>query len=107
MRTDIMELSNLSQFMIELKHSGTSEYHGAYKQIPLRLRFVSNARVTALTSMFEGASKNKILNDLIEIALDQVYEKMTDEQKSVYQEIQSLTLADSIKILDSGNEKDD
>ena len=29
-----MELSNLSQFMIELKHSGKSEYHGAYKQIP-------------------------------------------------------------------------
>ena len=28
-----MELSNLSQFMIELKHSGKSEYHGAYKQI--------------------------------------------------------------------------
>lgn len=107
MRVNIMELSNLSQFMIELQHSGKSEYHGAYKQIPLRLRFVSNARVTALTSMFEGASKNKILNDLIEIALDQVYEKMTDEQKAVYEEIQSLTLADTIKSVESGDEKDD
>ena len=57
--------------------------------------------------MFEGASKNKILNDLIEIALDQVYEKMTDEQKSVYEQIQSLTLADTIKSVESGDEKDD
>lgn len=101
-----MPLSNLSQFMIELKHSGTSEYFGAYKQIPLRLRFVSNARVTALTSMFQGASKNKILNDLIEIALDQVYEKMTDDQKAYYHEIESLTLAETIKSADSGDEKD-
>jgi hypothetical protein len=107
MRTNTMELSNLSQFMIELKHSGTSEYHGAYKQIPLRLRFVSNARVTALTSMFEGASKNKILNDLIEIALDQVYEKMTDDQKAIYEEIQSFTLADTLKSAESGDEKND
>ena len=107
MRTNSMELSNLSQFMIELQHSGTSEYHGAYKQIPLRLRFVSNARVTALTSMFSGASKNKILNDLIEIALDQVYSKMTDEQKAKFQEIESFTLADTIKIVESGDEKDD
>ena len=56
-----MELSNLSQFMIELKHSGKSEYHGAYKQIPLRLRFISNARVTALTSILKVQVKIKFL----------------------------------------------
>ena len=46
-------------------------------------------------------------NDLIQIALDQVYEKMTDDQKAVYEEIQSFTLADTIKSVESGNEKDD
>ena len=32
---------------------------------------------------------------------------MTDDQKAVYEEIQSFTLADTIKSVESGNEKDD
>ena len=35
-----MELSNLSQFMIELKHSGKSEYHGAYKSLYASVLFL-------------------------------------------------------------------
>lgn len=102
-----MELSKLNQFMLEVSHSGKSEYSGAYKQIPLRLRFISNSKLVALSGILNGASKNKILNDLIEIALDQVYEKMSKDQKALFDELQSGALAGSFINLESGDEKDD
>lgn len=102
-----MELSNLQQFLIELNHSGKSEYNGALKNIALRLRFVSSAKVDALTAMLgSGASRNKVLNDLIEIALDEVYSKLSPEQKAHLDELESLTLADSLFVVDdSGSDK--
>ena len=102
-----MELSKLNEFMIEVGHAGTSEYYGAYKQIPLRLRFISNSKLVALSGMLNGASKNKILNDLIEIGLDQVYEKMTEDQKATFDQLQSGALAGSFINIESGDEKDD
>lgn len=102
-----MEMSNLSQFMIELHNSGKSEYHGAYKQIPLRLRFHSHVRLIALTGMFHNSSKNKILNDLIEIAIDQVLEKMTPDQVKMFEELQSLAITGTLDVDGSGDEKND
>ena len=102
----IDEPTNFQVFMAEVNKTAKTESIGVYHQVPFRMARWNFARLEGLRNHM-GEPRNKVLNSLIEIALDQVYEKMTDEQKAVYEEIQSLTLADTIKSVESGDEKDD
>jgi hypothetical protein len=70
-----MEPTNLQIFVAEVKGTGESEYMGVYKQVPLRLRAGVFAEVEALQEMMartQKVSRNKVINDLLEIAIDQV-----------------------------------
>ncbi|WP_180125031.1 hypothetical protein [Acinetobacter sp. YH12080] len=74
--------SNLEILVAEVKGTGQSEYWGLAKQIPLRLELPIFARVEALHEMISQNQKtprNKVLNDLINIALDEVMKKLDDE----------------------------
>lgn len=81
-----MEPTNLQIFVAEVKGTGESEYMGIYKQVPLRLRAGVFAEVEALQEMMartQKVSRNKVINDLLEIAIDQV--KGSLDEKSLEQ----------------------
>ena len=70
-----MEPTNLQIFVAEVKGTGESDYIGVYKQVPLRLRADVFAEVEALQEMMaktQKVSRNKIINDLLQIAIDEV-----------------------------------
>ena len=74
-----MEPTNLQIFVAEVKGTGESEYMGIYKQVPLRLRAGVFAEVEAFQEMMsktQKVSRNKIINDLLQIAIDQVKESL-------------------------------
>ena len=70
-----MEPTNLQVFVAEVKGTGESEYMGVYKQVPLRLRADIFAEVEAFQEMMaktQKVSRNKVINDLLRIAIDEV-----------------------------------
>jgi hypothetical protein len=74
-----MEPTNLQIFVAEVKGTGESEYMGIYKQVPLRLRAGVFAEVEAFQEMMaktQKVSRNKIINDLLQIAIDQVKDSL-------------------------------
>ena len=70
-----MEPTNLQIFVAEVKGTGESDYIGVYKQVPLRLRADVFAEVEALQEMMsktQKISRNRVINDLLRIAIDEV-----------------------------------
>ena len=75
--------TNLQIFVSELKKTGRSNYHGAYFQVPFRIQYHLPARVEALAKHLNG-SRNKVLNDLLAIALDQVYQSLDLDEDTLH-----------------------
>lgn len=72
------EPTKLQMLLAEINKTGTSDFVGVYKQVPFRIALSPYARLTALVKYMES-SRNKVLNDLLEIALDQVYSNLTPQ----------------------------
>jgi len=100
-----METTKLQMFVAEVKGTAESEYMGLSKQIPLRLRIDLFAEVMALHEMLSANQKtprNKVLNDLLDIAIDQVkkeldpdsYEKLNTLAFHHYKELSSFESGD-------------
>lgn len=78
------EPTNLQLFVAELKKTGRSSYHGAYFQVPFRVQMHLHAKVEALTKHL-GSTRNKVLNDLLSIALDQVYQSLDLDEDTLHE----------------------
>ena len=77
-----MEPTNLQIFVSEVKGSGESDYKGIYKQVPLRLRVGVFAEVEAFTDMMartQKVSRNKVINDLLQIAIENVKDLLDEK----------------------------
>lgn len=74
--------SKLDTLVAEISGTAESEYIGLYKQIPFRVRLSLFARLSALHTVQNSHNKtprNALLNDLLEIAMDQVMSKLDEE----------------------------
>lgn len=73
---DIMNKPTKLQMLVaEINGTAESEYIGVYKQIPFRVQLQLFARLSALhemQNMHGKTPRNALLNDLLDIALDQV-----------------------------------
>ena len=76
------EPTNLDLFLSEVKQTGTSKFTGVYNQVPFRMFTGFYQKVEGLR-LHMGVSRNKVLNSLIEIALDQVFEELQKDPKTL------------------------
>jgi hypothetical protein len=76
------EPTNLDMFVSEVKQTGVSKFTGTYNQVPFRIFTGYFQKVEALR-LHMGVSRNKVLNSLIEIALDEVFERLEKDPKTL------------------------
>ena len=104
-----MEPTKLQMFVAEVQGTAESEYMGLSKQIPLRLRIDLFAEVMALHEILSANQKtprNKVLNDLLDIAIDQVKKELDQDS---YEKLQTLSFHhyEELSSFDSGDLSDD
>lgn len=75
------EPSSLQMLVSELNHTGKSQYMGLLFPVPTRLKMESYALVEALTH-HAGTSRNKIMNQLIEVGLESVLGQLSEDVRN-------------------------
>ncbi|WEI20668.1 hypothetical protein PY247_23665 (plasmid) [Acinetobacter proteolyticus] len=76
------EPNKLQMLVAEINGTAESEYIGLYKQIPFRVQIRLFARLSALHDLQNRNAKtprNALLNDLLEIAMDQVISSLDED----------------------------
>ena len=104
------EPTRLQMLVAEINNRATSEYHGAYKQVPFRIQPHLYAKLTAVVGLIEisqKTSRNKVLNDLLEVALDQVYASLSPEVQGHFDELYSMAFTGALDYVESGDMTDD
>ena len=93
-----IEPTKLERIISEINRTGTSSYSGALKPLSIRLSIVTYAKVVAIENFIGGekTSKNKIINDLLEIAFDQIYPSLDESQKHAFDHF-SQSLLDGLE----------
>jgi hypothetical protein len=87
-----MEPTKLQMFVAEVQGTADSEYIGLSKQIPLRLQMDLLASVMALNTLMserQKTARNKVINDLVSIAVEQVVESLDPETLEKFNTISS------------------
>lgn len=87
--------TKLQMLLAELNKTGSSDFNGVYKQVPFRVQLHLYVRLTALVTLMES-SRNKVLNDLLDIALDEVSSKLSPELLEVLGQLESKAYAEAI-----------
>lgn len=104
-----MKPSNLDLFIAEVTGSGESIYSGAQIQVPFRIHSHLYYKLQALMALSHAHnqarskranSRNAFLNDLLQIALDEVYSNIPDEDLNNLVELESQFLTGSLKYLE-------
>ena len=104
------EPTSLEMLVAEVKGTGESEYKGLFKQIPLRLEMPIFARVEALHEMISQNQKcprNKVLNDLINVALDQVMAQLDEDKVFLLNQMAARHYGEGLSTFESGDLSDD
>lgn len=83
-----MEPTNLDLFMGEVTKNAKTETVGVFHQVPFRMATWNFARLEGLRN-YMNEPRNKVLNSLIEIALDQVFERLDNGDPDVKSAIAS------------------
>ena len=107
---DLPEPTRLQMLVAEINNRGTSDYHGAYKQVPFRIQPLLYAKLTAVVGLIEAnqkTSRNKVLNDLLEVALDQVYASLSPEMQKAFDDLFSLSVTGALEYVECGDLSDD
>lgn len=68
----------LDQLVSELNHSGKSQYFGLLFPVPTRLQADLYGMVEALTH-HAGTSRNKLMNQLVEVGIEATLEALPEE----------------------------
>ncbi|MDN5418621.1 MAG: hypothetical protein L0G09_14410 [Acinetobacter sp.] len=92
-----MEPTNLDIFLSEVKKTGETKLTGIYHQVPFRMFSPHYQRVEGLRN-YMNEPRNKVLNSLIEIALDQVFENLSKDEevyKAVMAEVYKINIVES------------
>lgn len=103
------EPTKLEMLAAEINGTATSEYVGLYKQIPFRVRLDLFARLSALheiQNMHSKTPRNALLNDLLDIAMDQVIDKL-DSETTEHLERLEAEYHQHLSQFDSGELNDD
>ena len=76
------EPTKVEMLLSEINNTGKSAYSGVLKPLSIRLPIQTYAKVVAIENFIgvEKTSKNKIINDLLEIAFDQIYPSLSESQ---------------------------
>ena len=104
------EPTSLEMLVAEVKGNAESEYKGLFKQIPLRLEIPIFARVEALHEMISQNQKcprNKVLNDLINVALDQVMAQLDEDTVFLLNQMAARHYGEGLTAFESGSLSDD
>ncbi|EXV26942.1 hypothetical protein [Acinetobacter baumannii] len=80
------EPTKVQMLISEINNTGKSAYNGVLKPLSIRLPVQTYAKVVAIENFIgaEKTSKNKIINDLLEIAFDQIYPSLSESQKQAF-----------------------
>ena len=103
------EPTKLQMLVAEISGNAESSYIGLNKQIPFRVRLDLFARLSALNDLANEKKKtprNHLLNDLIEIALDEVISNLSPEDQQRLEEVESHYYMD-LQQYESGELSDD
>ena len=87
------EPTQLQMLLASINKTGTSKYSGLVHQIPLRVEYPLFSRIEMLTR-YSGISRNKIINDLLWVAIEEVFNnldpeiiiKMQEQSEEVHQQ---------------------
>lgn len=103
------EPTKLEMLAAEINGTATSEYVGLYKQIPFRVRLDLFARLSALheiQNVHAKTPRNALLNDLLDIAMEQVIERLDPETTEHLERLEAEYHA-QLSQFDSGELNDD
>ena len=80
------EPTKVEMLLSEINNTGKSAYSCVLKPLSIRLPIQTYAKVVAIENFIgvEKTSKNKIINDLLEIAFDQIYPSLSESQKQAF-----------------------
>jgi hypothetical protein len=103
------EPSNLDFFIAEITGSAESNYFGVQHQVPFRIHHHLYAKLSAIIALADANkparskranSRNAVLNDLLQIALDQVYSKVSDSDLANLKDLESNFLTGTLKYIE-------
>jgi hypothetical protein len=90
------EPTKVEMLLSEINRTGKSSYSGVLKPLSIRLPIQTYAKVVAIENFIgEKTSKNKVINDLLEIAFDQIYLSLNESQKHAFDYFSKSLLDDS------------
>ena len=80
------EPTKVEMLLSEINNTGKSAYSGVLKPLSIRLPIQTYAKVVAIENFIgvEKLVKIKIINDLLEIAFDQIYPSLSESQKQAF-----------------------
>ena len=92
------EPTKVEILLSEINRTGKSSFSGALKPLSIRLPIQTYAKVVAIENFIgsEKTSKNKVINDLLEIAFDQIYPFLNESQKHAFDHF-SQSLLDGLE----------
>lgn len=99
------EPTKLQILVSEINGTAESEYVGLYKQIPFRVQMNLFARLSALHELQNSHTKtprNALLNDLLDIAMDQVISQLDPETLQALDHLESQYY-ENLSQFDSGD----
>lgn len=104
-----MKPSNLDLFIAEVTGSGESVYSGVQHQVPFRIHAHLYSKVQALMALSQAHnqarskranSRNAFLNDLLQIALDEVYSSIPDDDLENLRNLEAQFSTGAMKYVD-------
>lgn len=97
------EPTKLEIFLAEIQKTGTSESFGSVHSVTVRLPSVEFATIEALCRT-SGLARNKVIVNLIQVALDEMWQGVNPEMRDVIASLQGIVLRDLVQD-DEGNVK--
>lgn len=97
------EPTKLEMFLAEIQKTGTSESVGSVHSVTVRLPSVEFATIEALCRT-SGLARNKVIVNLIQVALDEMWRGVDPEMRDVVAGLQGIVLRDLVQD-DEGNIK--
>lgn len=97
------EPTKLEMFLAEIQKTGTSESVGSVHSVTVRLPSVEFATIEALCRT-SGLARNKVIVNLIQVALDEMWQGVDPEMRDVIAGLQGIVLRDLVQD-DDGNVK--
>lgn len=89
------EPTKVEMLVSEINRTGRSNYSGSLKPMSIRLPIQTYSKIVAIENFIGGdkTSKNKIINDLLEIAFEQIYPSLNESQRIAFDSISPSLLS--------------